>query len=88
MRSLIVFLWISFASRLEVRAQVEAQEQCQVITRTIGQITQLSYSFATGNIGAVEGEPPAQQTASIKAEKSGSDQATYGRCPITRFALQ
>lgn len=61
MRFLTTLLCASCASR----AQVQAQEFCQVTTRLIGQITQLSYSLTTSNTSFEDGGSQTQQTGGL-----------------------
>lgn len=67
MRSLTVLLWAFYASR----GRAQAQEQCQITTRIIGHVTQLSYSFAIGNYSA-------ENAATVEASKPGVHHTVSG----------
>lgn len=58
---LTILLWVSCASQ----AQVQANENCQVTTRIIGQITQLSYSLAVSNTSFEDDGSQAQRTSGL-----------------------
>lgn len=59
---LAILLWASCASH----ARVRAQEHCQVTTKLIGQITQLSYSLTISNTSFKDEGSQAQQTGGLE----------------------